>query len=425
MPFFYKMKSPQSPVEQDKKIIESIQKRIQHYNQHFNGSLLQGLTLEAMACQFLESETDYFESESSQHLKPIFKPLKDIKKQEQVEHSDFSYFLWKDGRIKDHNFLISPIEKDIHQTLDVTKYQLYILMAIDINEDNSKDVFVLTVFKVETSNFNIKKKKEKLNEFLEYPKDFFNSPVVVRYFEDLKYKSEVRNFSHSVFNTYPGIISNLSDINKRLIRVKSTERKALSQELSDAIHSSELVLWSLRGISDKFDDCLAEMERLEIKTLKDLLEFIMKGLKTQDLEFRTKFTHVKDLRLCKQQKRVIISIFSIFINLLKNASRSRSYIYSISTEILYVTVKMWNVEGDLFISIKNPCDRIENVEEVKNVLTSRYVPSLRKGLPIIRQKMNELEESGWQLEEPEYLNNELEIKIKIKNSLKNEYIICG
>ena len=395
------------------KIIKDIKSRIDEFNADFHRTLLDEMVIKTLSCQFLDDDSDYFYSHEG--LKNIF----DIMKQRRIidihVQKNYNYLLIKDGLLVESDIFdkencsnIVMAIKEVKNLLFGEGFFLFTISSEDINSDNSHNLFIFCVFNLKRDMpVNSEYFKDRMSQFLKYPLDFFNSPIVLKYYESIKFKIDVGNYAHTIYNSLPNSLTIIESTVKFIAahHPNSDAHKKI-EKAHKSLKITDLTMRILAGKEIREDD-------IKGKNIKGIIDFIMLNSILGDgvdchLDFEAYNADWDFVRLGSEK-----DIFSILFNLWHNASKCKAYLNN-ENEIDTFYLKMeHDLDKNLRISFKNPCDDAGAKAEVNKLLSKNKVNQHQaKGMYIIKDNLNKL---GWTFDSNSAVRDaEVEIILLIK-----------
>ncbi len=395
------------------KIVKDIKSRIEEFNLDFHRTLLDEMVIKTLSCQFLDDDNDYFYSDEG--LKNVF----DIMKQKRVADTNlekpYDYILIKDGLFVESDIFdkkdCSNIVKAIAQVESLSfreGFYLFTISSEDINNDDSDNLFILCVFNLKKElPVNSEYFKNRMSQFLKYPLDFFNSPIVIKYFESIKFKIDVGNYAHTIFNSLPNSLTIIGSIVGFMAEQHpdSDDYKKINKAYR-SLRVTDLSMRILAGKEIREDD-------IKGKNIKGIIDFITNNsVLAESIACNLDFEYYNaawDFPRIGEEKH----IFSILFNLWHNASKCNTYLNDENETDTFYLKMGHDLDGNLRISFRNPCDNAESKEEVSKLLSKNRVNQRQaKGMYIIKDTLNRL---GWAFDSNSAVRDtEVEIILLIK-----------
>lgn len=406
------------------KSIEDIKIRIKDFNQDFSSTLLDGIVIETMSGQFLDHESDYFYSNDG--LKEVFNVLKQKRINESNLEKPYNYLLIKQGVFadsdlfdeKNSNIIIDIIKKvkkqsnipeDAHDdnTLELEKNTLlFTISSNNVRGENSHELFIYCIFTIQKDMpVDNEYFTYKMERFLKYPSDFFNSPIINKYFEAIKYKRDIGSYAHTVYNTLPNSLIIIEGMVKFIS--ENHPNSDAYRKIYKAYKGLKLADLSMRILAGK------EIKEIQGKNIKGIMDIIVNySILADGLTCTFDYENYNE-HLDSQREGVEEEIFTILFNLWSNASKCKAFVKYKTTEMTF-HLKIWHGEnGILRISFRNPCNTPKPQAEVRKMLSKdKTTENQSKGLYYIKDNISRL---GWSFDpNSEVREEEVEIIILTK-----------
>ncbi len=419
--------------------------RIKDFNDDFRLTLLDGLRLYDACGQFRDEENDIYYSNA--HLQPIFSHLKQVRNGyiENTEKviGDYHYILIADGKLlgsdladedANNEKLLAAI-KLFTVKYEYAKFKLLLTISSkDVSNDDIHDIFILSVFELKTDILSIQNDyfRNKMNRFLKYPMDYFNSPVVKNYFNKITEVIDFKNTAHNSYNVLTNINALLNNITNELEYISRntytnivTYLDKIAHDLQNTPYSigvgadivcikKELDATTTTKIIEKINRAKQQVLFIEIqlrilnnkeithndighKNIKGIMAYITEQfLMRDDIDFIEETSEYQaDKDLVSDWKGNETNVFAVLFNLWINATKGSALLARSlqEGEKVPVTVSFrYNKNNDLCIGFENRCDLATSFDHVASLLNPDIKMEPTKGRGIIKHYMKEL---GW------------------------------
>jgi hypothetical protein len=390
------------------KYTEKIRELVKNFNEDFEKSLLADTPLLHLACAAFEENEDVTEEWYSSELNmdaefhELFRCIKQVYNPLLVPKV---YIHWTE-----QGLLLGPGGQPTHLTEEQTaivsklynnwrlkdRHLLAVMKSCDINQDDIKDVTILSVFDVSRDFQYV---QANIKRFVTYPEHYFTSPIIGRYLDVHLLKNEIDenlkrsklelsqintriySYGHIIFNSLSGNLNDFISIEKK--DQHNTSLSEVSIAIGNIKKRSKIIQLMLHLFARKGNETIEEFK--EITTLGQMVDFLRENwvmYQSRAIDFDLRVPEVLSSDITGQQEL----IFSLLWNLLKNADK-HNYDIRINPVCCFQ-----NVDGWLQILITNTANQEDFIELDQKLNSEEDTSSPQKGMWAVRNHVKEL---GW------------------------------